>query len=97
MTEKTYWGLNELELNKMWKLTDKYKNAFNIFLSIDKLNLQEQDTYDYYYEKIINKYPDFTIDMLYAVDDDMEDFKDKDKTYNDYYDYKKNKLIVSTP
>lgn len=82
---KTYWGLNEFEVNKLFKLTDKYKNLNNVFLSLE-IKLQPEDTYEYFFNKIIEKYNDFIEDNLFSLNEHMISFKEQNK-YNEYYDY----------
>jgi len=50
---KTYWGLNEYEINKLWKLTDRYKDANGIYLSLE-VSLLPEDTYQYFFDKVKN-------------------------------------------
>jgi hypothetical protein len=88
--EKTYWGLNETEIGKIWKLIEKNKSLNNIYLLAD-VKFEPDDTYEFYYNKIISKYPDFIEDDLLNCDVDLAHFINEDKTYIDYYDYKKNK------
>jgi hypothetical protein len=83
---KTYWGLNEYEINKLWKLTEKYKNANCIYLSLEVLLLPEE-TYQYYFDKVKNNYPNFTEEDLLTLNDRMLPFKEQNE-YNDYNDYK---------
>lgn len=85
MAEKTYWGLNEVEVNKLWKTTEKYKNANGIYLSLE-VKIEPEDTYQYFFDKVKNNYPDFTEDDLFKLEEKMEDFKKQDN-YNEYNDY----------
>jgi hypothetical protein len=82
---KTYWGLNEYEINKLWKLTDKYKDANGIYLSLE-VKKEPEDTYQYFFDKVKNNYPNFTEDDLFKLEEKMEDFKKQDN-YNEYFNF----------
>jgi len=85
MSKKLYWGLDEVELNRFWKSIEKHKNNNSIFLSLEE---PFTEPYEYYLEKVKLIEPNFTEEMLINVCDDMIYFRDEDKTYTDYYDYK---------
>ena len=85
MTDKTYWGLTEEEINKLWRLTDRYKDFPNVFLSLEVF-LQPGEDYDYFYNRIKINYNDFNEDKLFTLNDLIVKFKEQDK-YNEYADY----------
>ena len=85
MTEKTYWGLTEEEINKLWRLTDRYKDFPNVYLSLEVF-LQPEENYDYFYNRIKINYNDFNEDKLFTLNDLIVKFKEQDK-YNEYADY----------
>lgn len=85
MTEKTYWGLTEEEINKLWRLTDRYKDFPNVYLSLEVF-LQPLENYDYFYNRIKINYNDFNEDKLFTLNDLIVKFKEQDK-YNEYADY----------
>lgn len=85
MTEKTYWGLTEEEINKLWRLTDRYKDFPNVYLSLEVF-LQPEENYDYFYNRIKINYNDFNEDKLFTLNDLIVKFKEQDK-YNEYTDY----------
>ncbi|NBX83975.1 MAG: hypothetical protein EBQ95_00010 [Gammaproteobacteria bacterium] len=82
---KTYWGLNEYEINKLWKLTDKYKNANCVYLSLE-IKIEPEDNYQYFFDKVKNNYSSFTEEDLLILNDRMEAFKAQTE-HNDYNDY----------
>jgi methionyl-tRNA formyltransferase len=82
---KTYWGLNEIEVNKLWKMTDKYKNTNGIYLSLE-VKIQAEDNYQLFFNKVKNDYPDFIEEDLFKLEDKMEEFKKQDE-YDEYYEY----------
>lgn len=83
--DKTYWGLSEIEINKLWRLTDRYKDFPNVFLSLEVF-LQPDENYDYFYNRIKINYNDFNEDKLFTLNDLIVKFKEQDK-YNEYADY----------
>lgn len=87
MTEKTYWGLNETDINKLWRLTDKYKNYPNVFLSLEVF-LQPEEDYNYFYDKIKINYPEFNEDKLFTLNGLIINFKEQNE-YNEYNEYLK--------
>ena len=87
MTDKTYWGLNEIEINKLVRLTDKYKDYPNIFLSLEVF-LQPEEDYNYFNDKIKINYPEFNEDILFTLNELIKKFKEQNE-YNEYDDYLK--------
>ena len=85
MTEKTYWGLTETEINKLWRLTNRYKDFPNVYLSLEVF-LQPDENYDYFYNRIKINYNDFNEDKLFTLNDLIIKFKEQDK-YTEYNDY----------
>lgn len=85
MTEKTYWGLNETDINKLFRLTDKYKNYPNVFLSLEVF-LQPEEDYNYFNDKIKINYPEFNEDILFTLNELIINFKEQNK-YNEYNEY----------
>lgn len=83
--DKTYWGLSEIEINKLWRLTDRYKDFPNVYLSLEVF-LQPDENYDYFYNRIKINYNDFNEDKLFTLNDLIVKFKEQDK-YNEYADY----------
>ena len=83
--DKTYWGLSEIEINKLWRLTDRYKDFPNVFLSLEVF-LQPDENYDYFYNRIKINYNDFNEDKLFTLNDLIVKFKEQNK-YNEYADY----------
>lgn len=83
---KTYWGLTEIELNKFWKLMDKNKDLNNVYLSLE-VKIENDDTYDYYKNKVKENYNDFEDDMVYTVNQHLCNFKEQNELneYNEYY------------
>jgi len=87
MTDKTYWGLNEIEINKLFRLTDKYKDFPNVFLSLEVF-LQPEEDYNYFNDKIKINYPEFNEDILFTLNELIKKFKEQNE-YNEYDDYLK--------
>jgi cobalamin biosynthesis Co2+ chelatase CbiK len=85
MTDKTYWGLNEIEINKLFRLTDKYKNFPNVFLSLEVF-LQPEEDYNYFYDKIKINYPDFSENKLFTLNGLIINFKEQNE-YNEYNEF----------
>jgi hypothetical protein len=85
MTDKTYWGLNEIEINKLFRLTDKYKNFPNVFLSLEVF-LQPEEDYNYFYDKIKINYPDFSENKLFSLNGLIINFKEQNE-YNEYNEF----------
>jgi hypothetical protein len=91
MTDKTYWSLTEEEINKLFRLTDKYKDFPNVFLSLEVF-LQPGEDYNYFYDKIKINYPDFGEDILFTLNELIIDFK-KQNEFNEFNDYKNNEFF----
>jgi hypothetical protein len=87
MTDKTYWSLTEEEINKLFRLTDKYKNFPNVFLSLEVF-LQPEEDYNYFYDKIKINYPDFSENKLFTLNELIKKFKEQ-HLYNEYDGYLK--------
>jgi hypothetical protein len=85
MTDKTYWSLTEEEINKLFRLTDKYKNFPNVFLSLEVF-LQPEEDYNYFYDKIKINYPDFSENKLFSLNGLIINFKEQNE-YNEYNEF----------
>jgi len=85
MTDKTYWSLTEEEINKLFRLTDKYKNFPNVFLSLEVF-LQPEEDYNYFYDKIKINYPDFSENKLFTLNGLIINFKEQNE-YNEYNEF----------
>jgi hypothetical protein len=92
---KTYFSLSEIDINKFFKASYKYRNNQNIFLSlnveIDNDNINK--IYNDYIEKIKQIKENFNESDLLILADDMIDFNKSD--YNEYNDYLVNKMIIN--
>ena len=86
MTDKTYWGLSEIELNQFWKSLPNHKDKKNIFLSLEE---HYKEPYEYYLDKVKIIEPDFTEEMLINISEDMIEFRNKSE-FTEYAEYKKN-------
>jgi hypothetical protein len=84
MTEKTYWGLSEIDINRFWKSLPDYKDKLNVYLTLKE---EYTEPYEYYLEKVLLIDPDFTEQTLIDIHIDMIDFKDN-SDFTDYNDYK---------
>lgn len=88
---KTYWGLSEDEICKLWKLTNRYKDCNNVYLLFEVYPTPEE-TYQYFYDRIKINYNDFDEDKLFTLNDLLIKFKEQDKyiEYNDYINLRSN-------
>ena len=84
MTEKTYWGLNEVEINEMFKAHEEFKDKNGIYLSIE---VKPTKTYEEYEEIIKLKYPEFNNSKFMSIIALLVVFKEQNKylEYNDFY------------
>lgn len=85
MTDKTYWRLNEIDINKLYKLTDKYKDINNVYLSLE-VSIQPDENYDLFYNRIKLYYNDFDEDKLFTLNELYVKFKEQNE-YTEYADY----------
>ena len=84
MSNKTYWGLNEIELNQFWKSIPAHKETKYTYLTLEE---EYKEPYEYYLEKVKIIEPDFIEEMLINTHIDIIDFRDNSE-FTEYAEYK---------
>ena len=88
---KTWWGLNEYDVNRFWKsYEDHYKkNCVYLSLVVDLSTYDDHNIkqlYNNYVNNIKIRFPNFKYTDLVELSDDYERFINQDK-YNEYVDF----------